>query len=135
VRREVAHEAPAIGQIDVVRRGFGACERHVIALGLEGSCGVDDEVDTQGVQPMREIVALSVDRDGLGAAAQRRCELRAAARVTATDRQLDLGILRQRAGDARAEVAVAAENQCLHGAAPLRGLSRRAPTRRLCAAR
>ena len=112
--RKVADEAAAVGQVDVVRAGACGRECNRIRLLLERAGGVDHQVDVERGQGLLEVGGIAVDRDGAGAPIQSVGEALRPRGVASGDQQLDASIARKRTADAGAEVAVAAQYQCLH---------------------
>ncbi|MCY1457850.1 hypothetical protein D9M71_751770 [compost metagenome] len=110
--REIRDEIASVRQIDVVHASAQAGLRHVIALALERTGGVDDqsrlrsgelslEVRRSGIEPA-QFDGRQIDARQIG------CSQR---RIAARGDYLDTGRDRKRTHDARAEVAISAEYQ------------------------
>jgi hypothetical protein len=116
-RRESGHEIAPVGQIDIVRAAGQRCLRDAIVLMLERPGGVDDEIGRLRRQCVRKVCGIEIERDAAadGQTSQFRGECGGAGAVATGDDQFDIGPGRNAATDARAEIAVAADDEDAKG--------------------
>ena len=109
--RKVADKAAAVGQVDVMRTGRCGGPGHAVVLLLEGSGGVDQQLNTLIVQGLGEACGAVVKRHRAGALAEFLGQRSGALKIAPAHQQLDTRVIGQGAADARTKISIPSQDQ------------------------